>query len=306
VNVRQLEVFWAIMRTGSVTGASKLLAISQPAVSKMLRHTEDQMKIQLFVRRNGKVFPTEKALQLYKFADDIFSSMETMKQAIFDIRDTEISRIQIVTVPTIAESILPRPIAAMLAKYPRTKVSLKLLPVAQIINRIALRQADVGIIFGPCDDPSVVQEELFFAKAVCAINQANPVSLCPAIGPADLAGERLISYHRYTPWGARIWPILENAGCNMDRVIECNHATAAFALVNEGAGIAVLPTVPSDTLSFSEVRVRRLSVDIPFTALLLFAGVNTKSRITRVFVDCLRADLAASGLQMPPGHRGDN
>jgi DNA-binding transcriptional LysR family regulator len=58
MNLRQLEVFHAIMSAGSVTGAARLLKISQPAVSAVLKHTEQQMKLKLFERVAGRLQPT--------------------------------------------------------------------------------------------------------------------------------------------------------------------------------------------------------------------------------------------------------
>jgi len=61
MNLRQLEVFNAIMRFGSVTGAARELGVSQPAVSKILRHAEDQLGMRLFERLNGRLQPTMEA-----------------------------------------------------------------------------------------------------------------------------------------------------------------------------------------------------------------------------------------------------
>ena len=50
MNLRQLEVFHAIMRTGSVTAAAQELHVSQPAVSAVLKHAEQRLKFKLFER----------------------------------------------------------------------------------------------------------------------------------------------------------------------------------------------------------------------------------------------------------------
>src|SRR3546814_20608094 len=54
---RHLEVFWAVMRTGSEHGAARLLGISQPGVSKLLRYAEASLGMTLFERAKGRLYP---------------------------------------------------------------------------------------------------------------------------------------------------------------------------------------------------------------------------------------------------------
>lgn len=53
MNLRQLEVFHAVMRAGTVTGAARLLGVTQPSVSTVLKHCEAQLRIPLFRRTGG-------------------------------------------------------------------------------------------------------------------------------------------------------------------------------------------------------------------------------------------------------------
>ena len=295
MNIRQLEIFWAVMRTGTVTGAAQLLNISQPAVSKMLRHAEDQIHMQLFVRQGGKLQPTEKAEHLYVFADSIFSNVERMKQAMFDIRDSDLSRMQIVATPTIAEGMLAKPLTRLLMQYPRVNVSLKLLPTAQIINRVALQQADIGLLLGPAGDPSVEQFELCRVPMICAVNQSHPLANKPKITLGDLVGQRIISYHRYTPWGTLVWPHLEAAGVAPQSIVECNHAHAAFALVNANAGIAIIATSVGDAV-YPDVVLRHLHPVLDATILYILPRFTKTSHLAKMLLNQLREDLASIGL----------
>ena len=53
------------MRAGSVTGAARMLNTSQPALSQILRHLEDELGFLLFVREKGRLKPTPEALELF-------------------------------------------------------------------------------------------------------------------------------------------------------------------------------------------------------------------------------------------------
>ena len=63
MRARQLEVFTAVMRVGTVTGAAQSLNISQPALSQILLHCEDELGFKLFDREKGRLRPTAEALE---------------------------------------------------------------------------------------------------------------------------------------------------------------------------------------------------------------------------------------------------
>ena len=58
INLRQIEVFRAIMLTHSMSGAAKALHVSQPAISRLVSHTEQRLGLKLFERIKGRLYPT--------------------------------------------------------------------------------------------------------------------------------------------------------------------------------------------------------------------------------------------------------
>jgi DNA-binding transcriptional LysR family regulator len=73
MNLRQLEVFQAIMKTGSVTEAAEILGLSQPAVSVILKNAETQIGMKLFERMRGRLHPTLEARTLAPDVEAIFT-----------------------------------------------------------------------------------------------------------------------------------------------------------------------------------------------------------------------------------------
>ena len=55
MKLRHIEVFHAVMLTGTVNGAARLLNVTQPAVTKILQHAEDQLGFKLFIRNKGRI-----------------------------------------------------------------------------------------------------------------------------------------------------------------------------------------------------------------------------------------------------------
>jgi DNA-binding transcriptional LysR family regulator len=55
MRLRHIEVFHAVYSCGSVTRAAEVLRVSQPSVSKVLAHAEQQLGYALFDRVRGKL-----------------------------------------------------------------------------------------------------------------------------------------------------------------------------------------------------------------------------------------------------------
>jgi hypothetical protein len=55
MNLRHMEVFRAVMEAGTVTGVARRVNVSQPAVTDLLRHTEDGLAFKLFERIRGRL-----------------------------------------------------------------------------------------------------------------------------------------------------------------------------------------------------------------------------------------------------------
>ena len=58
LNVRHLAVFRAVMQVGTVSGAARMLNVSQPAITKSLQLLEGHLNLTLFERIKGRLQPT--------------------------------------------------------------------------------------------------------------------------------------------------------------------------------------------------------------------------------------------------------
>ena len=86
MRLRHIEVFHAVYSSGSVTRAAEILNVSQPSVSKVLAHAEQQLGFQLFERVRGKLIPTHEAEQLFQLVLQVNDSVDRLRQAAAQLR----------------------------------------------------------------------------------------------------------------------------------------------------------------------------------------------------------------------------
>lgn len=123
MNARQLEVFRAIMRNRTLTAAAAALHVSQPAISKVLRHLESQIGYSLFERVRGRLIPTAEAQLLFKDADRIFREIEVLKLFSNRIRDREVGLIRIAASAPPSFPSCRRPFSASPSAIRRSRLS---------------------------------------------------------------------------------------------------------------------------------------------------------------------------------------
>jgi DNA-binding transcriptional LysR family regulator len=89
MRLRQIEVFHAVYANGSISAAARGLNVSQPAVSKVLRHTESQLGISLFNLVRGRLVPTDEAHALFREVDEVFSRISSLPVSYTHLRAHE-------------------------------------------------------------------------------------------------------------------------------------------------------------------------------------------------------------------------
>ena len=79
MKLRHLEIFYAVMTSGSLSRAAEALNISQPAASKALKSAEMKLGFTLFQRVRGKLLPTSEAITLFEKAQSIYQDLDNLR-----------------------------------------------------------------------------------------------------------------------------------------------------------------------------------------------------------------------------------
>jgi hypothetical protein len=72
LTLRQIEVIRAIMVTGTVGGAARLLNVSSPGISRVMKHAEASVGVKLFSRRGGRYARTPQANAIFNQINSVY------------------------------------------------------------------------------------------------------------------------------------------------------------------------------------------------------------------------------------------
>ena len=85
MRLRHIEVFNAVMQTGSVSAAARLINVTQPAVSRTLQHAELQLGFALFERARGRLTPTNEAMALFPHVEKLYEQLDEVQHQLFNL-----------------------------------------------------------------------------------------------------------------------------------------------------------------------------------------------------------------------------
>ena len=160
MNLRQIEVFHAVYVSGSITAAARALHVSQPSVSKMLRHTEDGLGFTLFRRLKGRLIPTEEARVLFREVDDVYGRVSSLRLTARNLRSGGASHLAVAVLPSLGLGIAPAAIARFRADHPQVTFDVQTLDHADILKCLYERESDLAVGFVRPDHPRLRSMEI--------------------------------------------------------------------------------------------------------------------------------------------------
>ena len=85
MDLRQIEVFLAVMENATVTQSAQRLSVTPGAVSLQLHNLAQELRTELFVRSGRRIVPTPQA---YRFAEHAREVMRKVREIEQDFADS--------------------------------------------------------------------------------------------------------------------------------------------------------------------------------------------------------------------------
>jgi DNA-binding transcriptional LysR family regulator len=289
MTLRQLETLYAIMKAGSLTAAARNLHVTQPAVSAVLKHTEQQVQMKLFERIGGRLHPTPEALALLPDLEEIFGRIDTVSRVVQELRDGRTGKLVIATSPTLLNALLPQAVAALRKSSPRISILMDSLPTPLAIARVSRREADMGLVYAPVADSALDAEDLLTTEMACAMPAGHALARKKEIGASDLADASLISTGPRTRLGTLIDEACKRAGHPPPAIgIEASSSLTACMMVSCGAGLALVDRSIELCGKFDELVFRPFRPHIDIRIQLIFPRDRPRSRASQQLAGWLK------------------
>ena len=267
MRLRHIEIFQAIRQTGSVSGAAQLLHVSQPAVSKVLQHAELRLGFPLFLRVRGKLQPTPEALLLEREVDKVTESLQGVQRLAESLRSEPGHRLRIGSTPALALSLLPPVISEWTQRYPDIRCELASAHSRELVQNLLMRELDVALTFKLPEHPGLKAKALAHGVLVALAPRGYWPDQSEGVPLAlhELADAPLIGLSSADPLFARLDSYLQAVEPPPRISIAVQTYSLARAMVESGAGLAVIDPFTALGASRATTLIRPLSPALPIT-----------------------------------------
>lgn len=240
MNARQLEIFHAVMRSGTITGAASFLGISQPAVSKAMQATERKLGFKLLRPIKGRLYPTPEAERLLPEADRIMGELSAFQRLAGEVRTGGAGLVRVAASSASATALLPMAAARFRRAHPTVRISSHMLPARAVAEAVATGMVDFGLALSPVQLPGLAVRTLGAAEMVCIAPPGHPLLKRDAVSPADIARYPLISFGSETHFGRLLDQTFEGADVKREVTLQVTMSVVAASYVQQGLGVAVV------------------------------------------------------------------
>lgn len=285
MRLRHIETLHAIMVAGTISGAARLLNVSQPAATQALQHAELHLGYKLFRRVRNRLVPTQEAVTLYAEVDKLFAQLESVKRLSTSLARSAGQELSILIAPSLTAHLLPVALREFRKRYRDTPIGIRTEHSRDIARAIALREADVGIVYGSHPHPAIEESVVATGRLVC-VRESQPGAR--AVTLAELHNQPVIRLHHKDPIGFVLADAAHRLGVEFAGGITVQTYQTALSLAEHGFGPALIDEFTAANLHAQGLQRCRLEPEIPVQLVSLRPRTGIAQAACDHFVACMK------------------
>lgn len=243
MEIKRLRYFLAVVRAGTVTAAAERLHLAQPALSRQLRHLEDELGVVLFDRSGPRLRLTSAGRQLIDSATDLVSRADQIESVAHHMAHGGLRRVVVAA----SETTIHEVVAPFVARLSPTDpfVSIREVPAQQVPHTVA-EGADLGVAATEPVAHGLSWQPLTDVPLRAYVAATHPwaVERRGSVELAELVREPLVLLTGEHPARAVLDRAVVAAGLAFAHVEESSTARMIQALAAAGSGVGVVTDLP--------------------------------------------------------------
>jgi DNA-binding transcriptional LysR family regulator len=293
LSLHDLRVLMVVAQAGSMSGAAKLLATSQPAVSRSIGELEHALGVRLLDRSAKGIEPTPFGRALLKRGTAIFDELSHGIKDIRFLSDATHGEVTIGASIAIAEGLVANVITRISKTHPRLAFQVHATDTATAYRALLDRRVDLAIVHiidTPAGDLMDV-EPLLDDPHVVVAGAHNPLARRRKLGLTQLTEEPWVLPLPDQPYGTVVFEAFRAHGLQVPPTVVGSTLPLRTTLLVTGPFLSMVPRVVMQFPPKNRL-LKTLPIELPGTARPL-ALITLKNRtlnpLAHLFADYVRA-----------------
>jgi LysR family transcriptional regulator, transcriptional activator of the cysJI operon len=297
MDTRQLAAFCAVVERRSFSQAAERLGVTQPAVSLQVRALEKRLGTQLLDRSGRRVEPTEAGMRLYRGAQRLLALEEqVVAEVAHDAAGGELTGAFEIGASTGPGGIVVAQLLCELAElHPGLRVTLWVFDTQTIVERVAARELELGVVGAARRHRGVVFEPFFRDPVVLVCPPGHPFA-GRTVGLDELRDANLIAMQE----GAGVRQLLEDElrreGTRLRDLgvrLELGLQESVLSAVRAGHGVTFISrrSVEADLAAGTLAEARVEGLELERDVFVVRATGRAETRAAHAFLEFARERL---------------
>ncbi|MBN7820693.1 LysR family transcriptional regulator [Bowmanella yangjiangensis] len=293
MRLRHIEVFHSVYTTGSITGAAKLLFVSQPSVSKVLAHAEMQLGFQLFHRNKGQLIPTPEADMLFSEVDKTYRQLRSIRKMSENIKRNDFGQINLSFTPALGFEVVPKALAKFREEHPNIRFDLETTHNDQALQALTEHRCDLALLYSSPPMPGVTKIECGEGEIVILYPKAQFPDEPKVLSPEQLAKTELIGIWDSGPLGELAYDRLTNDGVQVQSNLQVTSYYVAARMVAQGLGCCTIDKFTALGNLSDKVGMASFAPPLTFKINGLYLDNRPLSKVSEAFLKYLKSEISA-------------
>ena len=249
MNFQQLRYVRETVRQGlNLTEVAQRLFTSQPGISKQIKELEEELGVQIFVRRGKRLVSlTEPGKAVLQMVERVLQETENLKQVAREFAEQDSGTLAVATTHTQARYALPRVVAAFRQRYPKVHLVLHQGSPTQIAGMVLSGEADLAVATEALDAyPQLLALPGYTWSHCIVVRQDHPLAKLARVQLEDLVRYPIVTYDAAFAGRSHIDQAFAAKSLVPDVVLAAIDSDVIKTYVELGLGVGIVAAVAFD------------------------------------------------------------
>jgi DNA-binding transcriptional LysR family regulator len=242
VLLNQVEAFLTVAERRSVSAASAVLYVTQPALTARIKNLERELGVELFIRSPRGMRLTAEGRAFRPHAQRAVQELAEGRELLRELREGRVGELLVGAAPAISTYVLPLVLRRFQAEFPNVHLIVRTGHSEEVLDLVLREQVQIGLV-RELPHPAVESVPLYEDEIVLVVHPGHRFAEPDAssIVVHELGEERLILFDRTSSYFVLTSTFFREAGVVPRGVMELDNVDATKKMVEHGLGIAFLP-----------------------------------------------------------------